>query len=424
MLSRRQVYLLAALLSICLLYVFKSILHISDAAMAVSPNSSYTSVASQVVEAEPAPPEPIVLTLVLMGRPAAQEGLVAIKSALIHSSRPLELHFICSEDVVEMIESKIQLIKRPYYSLNVTFHVVPVDRVRERLERADIGTARWNWWLLTKLLMHEILFDVEKTIFVDTDMIFVVDPVQLWDGFDTLEDNALLALPTLGPKSHAGEICTCVMLLHLERMRTPEPNSLLIPSSLVPGHKDIFTDAFLAAEREGIANHLGGTDNVPFSRKDPPYGDQGIFYALWHYRRNLFTHLSLRWDITQCRSSYGLQLWGFLDKDGNPTHDDTSIAEEEHTQKQGYTDRVGTDLVVPGILHFNCLQDAGSNVWQWPENHNGALRTWAPMVTTAVRYKWVWLNRGNGTAPVSVNKKLGIRWLDEKIKDGDSGTHA
>ncbi|PPQ99080.1 hypothetical protein CVT24_003640 [Panaeolus cyanescens] len=423
MLSRRQVYLLAVIVAISLLYIFKLTIPLPQnfKVVPLSENSlEDPSSAYSITTTHPAKPDPIVLTFVLMGQPAALEGLVSIKSAIMHASRPLDIHLICSEDSVEIIEPAITLIRQPYYSLNVIFHVVPLKRVEERLTRAGIGIGKRNWPMLSKLLMHEILIDVEKTIFVDTDMIFVVDPAQLWDNFRTFDDNALLALPTLGPTSHAGEICTCVMLLNLERMRRPEPNSLLIPSSLIPQYKDILTEALDAAERDGIPNMKGRPERASFSRKDAPFGDQGIIYALWMHRPALFPQLSLRWDITQCRSSYGLRLGGFLDKDGKPVEDDTAITEQEQLQIHNYNQKAGEGLIVPGILHFNCQPDAGTNVWEWIENHDDTLKTWAPMVTTTVRYKWIWLNRGNGSANTSIVKHTTIRWLDERIHDSDS----
>lgn len=60
--------------------------------------------------------------------------------------------------------------------LQVTFYPVTIDRLFERLNRANMGH---NPAQRSKLLLHEILVDVEKVIFIDTDMLFVVDPYEL-----------------------------------------------------------------------------------------------------------------------------------------------------------------------------------------------------------------------------------------------------
>lgn len=439
-LSRRTLnYTVGAVLTICLLYSFGTVSSPRLSAGLGALNPLAASVASKkgseanahlaqhaiqdtnecpppalstAAPLPPTPPQPIVLTLVLMGQTVAHEGLVAIKSALMLASRPLDIHLICTEDVPEIVEPKLNLIKRPYYPVNVTFHVITPKRVEDRLRRAGLGT---NWKFLTKLLIHEILVDVERTIFMDTDMIFVVDPVQLWDTFDTsLQDKQkLVALPTLGPNSHAGEICTCVMLMDLARMRDPSPSTgaLLIPSNLHRSSPDLLNPVLSQAEAEGIPNMEGRplTEMIAFSRQRPPFADQGIIYVLWKYRPELFARLSMRWDLTHCRDGYGLRLGGFVDKKGGRTEDESEMTEEEQLEKQIWEKE---ELVLPGILHFNC--QIGENVWEWVENHDSNEKTWAPMLTTIVRYKWIWLNRGNGSAKVTIVRRSNIRWLDER----------
>lgn len=135
-----------------------------------SPKPSPSSEPLPPAKPAPVPVEPIVLTFVFIGTSAAHEGLISIKSALMHSSRPLDVHIICSDDVVAIIEAPLQLVKRPYYNLNVTMHVITRERVQERLIRAGLNP---DPGFLTKVLMHELLIGVEKAIFVDTDMIFV-----------------------------------------------------------------------------------------------------------------------------------------------------------------------------------------------------------------------------------------------------------
>jgi hypothetical protein len=65
--------------------------------------------------------QPVVLAMVMYGRMSATEGLVALKSALMHVSRPVEFHIICSPDAVEIIQQKLGLFSR---SLNCFFRFV------------------------------------------------------------------------------------------------------------------------------------------------------------------------------------------------------------------------------------------------------------------------------------------------------------
>lgn len=65
-----------------------------------------------------------------------------------------------------------------------------------------------------KTFLHEVLYDVEKVIYYDTDMLFLVDPYLLWrefDRFDARNEEVLFSFPTLGPKSTSDVVCTCIM---------------------------------------------------------------------------------------------------------------------------------------------------------------------------------------------------------------------
>jgi len=64
----------------------------------------------------------------------------------------------------------------------------------------------------------------------------------------------------------------------------------------------------------------------------------------------------------------------------------------------------------PGVMHFNC--QGGKSVWENAENME-ANTSWGPMVQTLVTYKWVWLNRGDGSAKVDISTVNVTHFLDE-----------
>lgn len=55
---------------------------------------------------------PVVITMVMFGRDSALEGVITIKSALMHLSRPLDLHVICTEEVPPIVEERLALVSR------------------------------------------------------------------------------------------------------------------------------------------------------------------------------------------------------------------------------------------------------------------------------------------------------------------------
>ncbi|KAG9089212.1 hypothetical protein FS749_001527 [Ceratobasidium sp. UAMH 11750] len=356
-------------------------------------------------------PETIQIIMVMIGNDSATEGAMTIKSALMHTSRPLAFHLICSDEAVPIIRKKLQLFSRPAYSLDVSFYPVSLDAIKARAGRAGVGTKySAGWGGLVKVFMHELLPSVERAIFVDTDMLFVLDPVLLWNTFSTLKRNQMVAFPTLGPKSDSSRICTCVMLLDLAMMR--DVKRPFMSSTLVPGwsRNAISSHAFnLALSGDGTIESADRSQRVKFDPMDPLYGDQGLYHVIWAHFPELFAHLSLRWDVTHCRKGYGLQLGKWHESGGE------EMSETDQIKAQFYMEEAPEkfEQLLPGILHFNCQNRP--IVWDFGENY--VENTWASMITMITRYKWIWLNRGDGSATIKVHVVKDVRFEDERIAD-------
>ncbi|KAF5317645.1 hypothetical protein D9619_012559 [Psilocybe cf. subviscida] len=105
----------------------------------------------------------------------------------------------------------------------------------------------------------------------------------------------MIALPTLDPTLHTGDICTCLMLLHLERMRDPSraPSSLFSnPATLIvptPHHPSILAPVIREGVRTGIPSWIGGNPRALWSLLTPP-------------RRPLETSASYRCSAARGRS--------------------------------------------------------------------------------------------------------------------------
>ncbi|KAG8748645.1 hypothetical protein FRC10_000036 [Ceratobasidium sp. 414] len=356
-------------------------------------------------------PETIQIIMVMIGNDSATEGTMTIKSALMHTSRPLAFHLICSDEAIPIIKKKLQLFSRPAYPLDVSFYPVSLDAIQARAGRAGVGTKySAGWGGLVKVFMHELLPSVERAIFIDTDMLFVLDPVLLWNTFSTLKRNQMVAFPTLGPKSDSSRICTCVMLLNLATMR--DVKRPFMSSTLVPGwsRSAISSNAFnLTLSGDGMIESADRSKRVKFDPMDPLYGDQGLYHVIWTHFPELFAHLSLRWDVTHCRQGYGLQLGKWHEPGGE------EVSETDQVKAQFYMEEAPEkfEQLLPGILHFNCQNRP--IVWDFEENY--VENTWASMITMITRYKWIWLNRGDGSAAIKVQVMKDIRFEDERIAE-------
>ncbi|KIY43899.1 hypothetical protein FISHEDRAFT_62126 [Fistulina hepatica ATCC 64428] len=326
-----------------------------------------TGVLGHSIAAKDARLDTIVLVMSMFGAGSAREGLIAVKSALMHISRPVDFHIICSEDALDVILEKLALVTRyitethpikrvvacprPAYPVHFKLYLYSSKTILDRAARASVGSKHYAAaGGIAKVFLHEILPDVDRALYFDTDMIFTVDPFILWKNFDAFEDQheeILVSFPTLGPKSDVSHICTCVMLLNLEGMR----QQFFMPSTLFP------QDTIALATPKTFA--AAGID--PYN---PRYGDQGLYFGVW--------------------KSYGLGL-----DDG-----DDSMTEEQQILRQHHTNK----QLFPGILHFNCLD--GHYVWQNEKAHDAP--QWGPFVQLAAQYKWIWLNRGDGSAEMKV----------------------
>ena len=118
------------------------------------------------------------------------------------------------------------------FNEQVTYIVMTNEKLQARVQRAGIGTtyqaglgstyfhSYLHVWILTlrlckgalvKVFMHELLPDVKRAIYFDTDMAFMVDPLLLWQEFDRLTADQMIALPTQVADPDAYHVCTCVM---------------------------------------------------------------------------------------------------------------------------------------------------------------------------------------------------------------------
>ncbi|KAF9652266.1 hypothetical protein BDM02DRAFT_3089283 [Thelephora ganbajun] len=316
----------------------------------------------------------------------------------MHISRPAEFHIVCSPDAIPIIQSKLGLFSRPAYSVSVKYYPISEDSIRDRAHRAGVASKHAaGYGGLVKTFLHEVLHDVRRVIYLDTDMLFLVDPYLLWRDFErywTQSRDFMVAFPTLGERSTSDVVCTCIMLLDLEQMR----KHFFMPSTSFPA------DAVTLGNNKTWAR-------AEIDPDDPEFGDQGLYFAIWkRYGRRMFRDLSISWDMTHCRYSYGLSL-----ADG-----DDSMGETEHISKQIFM-REGKVYdrwyqLYPALLHFNC-QPNNDIVWDDPVNSERP--RWGPFVTIARQYKWVWLNRGDGTATVRTETiKERPFWDELTFKEG------
>ena len=195
---------------------------------------------------------------------------------------------------------------------------------------------------LMKLFLHELLpDDVEKALYVDTDAFFLTDPALLWEEFSHWESGVSISMPHhpefQTPEWHnASRICSCIMLLHLGKLRAAR----LMDSSIYRAdHSGLFPPALSPPTFEALFGPPGPNGQYV----DVALGDQGYWWAIVSNREDLFRPLRYDWEVSSCLLDMYMTGLG---------HDD--IPEDE--EKRAMTHLWGTpyqgEVVLPKLLHL------------------------------------------------------------------------
>ncbi|KAL0958964.1 hypothetical protein HGRIS_014276 [Hohenbuehelia grisea] len=324
--------------------------------------------------------QPVVFAIIMYGLGSAEEGHVFLKSAMMHTSVPLEFHIITDTAGQGYIEERMRLVSRPLHDIKVVFYPLSKKAMEHRLDRTGepnangevMGILRTDHWGgyagMMKLFLHEILpTTVKRAIFVDTDAIIVSDPALMWRQFDKFTRDTAAAIPmhdsaerpVMSQKWRGGSrICSCVLMLDLERMR----EEIFMTSTLFPARmrrRSIGPPAIKAwwGEAQGghppgkYYEHVGlGVSRTPprpddmHNWTDTNQQDQGYWYALKEYSPHIFQPLHLGWEVTTCIwNQYNVGLHG---------SDNMTVA--EHIASQANLEKTPDEgkLLIPYLLHL------------------------------------------------------------------------
>ncbi|KAH9023197.1 hypothetical protein EDB84DRAFT_477760 [Lactarius hengduanensis] len=344
---------------------------------------------TKTVIVEP-PVQPVVFALVMFSESSAKEGAVLLKSAIMYTSRPLQFHIVCDEAARTYLDSRFRLLIHPLHSISVRFYQLSFQSMLDRISREGGINTDHSAGIpgLMKLFLHEILpDDVEMAIYVDTDAFLLTDPALLWEEFSQWDSGVSISMPSHPDQDapewhHASRICSCIMLLHLGRLRAARlmdssiyraDSSGLFPPALSP---PTFEALFGPPGPDGQYMHVA-------------LGDQGYWWAIVSNRKDLFRPLVYDWEVTSCLLDMYMTGLG---------HDDTPEDEESramiHLRGTPYEGQV----VIPKLVHFNCLHDIYYNWAGWSNPENSLTKRWKPAVDYHVGFKWLWLNRGSASS--------------------------
>ncbi|KAI8998939.1 hypothetical protein BD414DRAFT_476483 [Trametes punicea] len=355
--------------------------------------------------------EPIIFSLIMFYENSAAEGAILIKSIILYSSSPLEFHIICDESAQQYLEKRLALLKHPQHDILVRFYRLSFDSMLARIQREGAINTDHSAGIpgLMKLFIHEILPPtVKRSIFVDTDAFFISDPAQLWARFNAIQPGTAIVMPFHPDQSepewhNANRICSCIMLLDLERLRDlrlmdssfyrADPAAARVPALGPAAFEAMFGKPVDAGE--GRMKY----DGVRL-------GDQGYWWAIVSHRPDIFEYLSYDWEVSSCLMD--MYLKGLGDDDADEDH-------ERFVQVHTWNTPEQERAILPKMLHFNCL-DGVDRYYDWPgwsDPEDGLAQRWLPAVRYHVGYKWLWLNQPASNATLTTVTVDDVKFADE-----------
>ncbi|KAN0105246.1 hypothetical protein V8E52_011234 [Russula decolorans] len=351
--------------------------------------------------------EPVVFALIMFSESSATEGAILLKSAIMYASRPLQFHIICDQGAISYLEPRFRLLSHPLHPITVRFYPLTRQTMLDRIAReGSLSTVHAAGAPgLMKLFLHEVLpDDVEKAIYVDTDAFFLTDPALLWEEFSHWKPNVAVSIP-YHPNMiqanwyNASEICSCIMLLHLQKLRSIR---LMDSSVYRRDNTGLYPPAFSPPLFEAL-----------FGRPGPhgyhaELGDQTFWWAVVSKRPDVFNPLPYDWEVSSCLLD--MYMTGLGSDGATEEEEGKAMIHLEDTPFKG-------TVVLPKLVHFNCL-DGVSVYYTWPDWSNPELslvKRWKPAVDYHVGFKWLWLNRGRAGSPVDIQVVTDPLFADQRF---------
>ncbi|KAI0798132.1 hypothetical protein C8Q75DRAFT_36139 [Abortiporus biennis] len=352
------------------------------------------------------PVSPIAFSLIMYSENSAAEGAILVKSILMYTSVPVEVHIICDDSARTYLERRISLVKHPRNNVLIRFYNLQFHQMLARIEREGAITTDHSAGIpgLMKLFIHEILpTSVKKSIFIDTDAFFISDPSLLWNHFNSLDPNIAISMPThmeqSAPEWHnANRICSCIMLLDLDKLR-----KLRLMDSINYRNHPGGTEALSPPAFRDMFGPPGPTGHY----EDVKLGDQGYWWAIVSFRKEIFEHLSFDWEVSSCLMD--MYMTGLGNDDAT---EQDEIAVQLHTWETVHQGQA----ILPKLVHFNCLDGVDRYYeWSgWSDPSNSLAKRWSATLNYHVGYKWLWLNQASTNDTIlTIETVQDVIFLDE-----------
>lgn len=249
---------------------------------------------------------------------AVAEMQPLLKSMLLLASAPIRIVFLTdasgAKRLRRLFATDLAWFRRPLRVDIIHIRESDIDKFVLKLRVDPDSDIRAGRWALAKLMVPWLVPGVEKVVIVDTDMIFVKDPMQLWEEHNVGGTDWVYRMP-LNRRHSVDAICSCVVLVRCDLAR----RMLMYPT--------MFKAALASAgekERRWYDERKGLWRLV--------HADQGLLWVTMHKYPKAFSELPLMWNREKCHNYY----WVFKPE----SRGDVGIF---HRNCAGYDSRKATD---------------------------------------------------------------------------------
>jgi len=219
-----------------------------------------------------------------------------LASMLAFSSGSMRLVFLTDEGGASRVDAMFsgELV---HYKRRLTVEIIEVaDKLIEDFAyriKLDPYGDRTGRWAIAKLMVPWLLPQYDRVVVVDTDMIFMDDPLELWKEHSHDDGRWVYRMP-LNARHSNNDICSCIVLFNLKRARKLRVYPTLFRAAL--------SNTYTYRDKSGKKNPEASWYSRRTRLWRPSHGDQGMYWILMASYPNLFSALPQKWNREKCHN--------------------------------------------------------------------------------------------------------------------------
>ena len=284
MVNRFTTFLIVAMVTLSIYVLWADSMALQKCAVGSSSASggTYITSTSRVVT----PPVPTFVIVCGKGETnAVQEMEPLLKSMIAMARLPIRFVFFTDPQGAADIKSIFQRFRTDQV-LTVEIFLVNVKDILAWCDEIHLQVIHHSGhWGAVKMFVPWLLPHHDRAIVLDTDLLFVTDPVRLWDEFETNGKDWLYKMP-IKNMDHPSNMCSCIKLIEIRKVR-------------------LESDYYPAVFQKALARHPEWKDpNSSIDHYLAPHGDQGVYYAMIQSNKTLVAPLAAFWNTDRCHNYY------------------------------------------------------------------------------------------------------------------------